>query len=291
MSEVTGGDSPSSESQSNIEVPVEIDDATMAELMGESPTQQAAPEQPEGESVAEQPVQPEEPIQEPEVSQGAQITPELLEQMQTRTAQAVAHAMQQGQTQGQAQETVLDVLIKNNPEVPRESLEWMVKATETISQNQFNEYTERLNRIERALSHQANDNITKQYESHLNSLADQLGIESDFDRQSMAALVTKRGLEQYGQKFDMEKASRLYKHIDHERRQASHSKQQAYVDKRTTEAAEEPPVKGSTSTATATEDILKGLKDPKDRSFNPTGRNFQKVLKNFIRHSENAALG
>ena len=294
--EETGATAPESAVESNVAIPTQIDPNTLAELF-EDPRLADS-------SGAEKQVQTEQateaerqlPTQEPESQQpsGVTLSPEQITNMQEQTAQAVARAVRSGQTEQQATKTVVDVLAEKNPDVPRESLEWMVTATETINQGRLGHMQSEIENLKRQQQQQVREATAQDYDSHLNTLAEQHGITSPFEREALAALTTKTGVEQHGHNFSKAEATRIYKNLTTKLREDTHNQNQQYVEKKINDSSNAPPITGSTSTDTANamaDQIRKGLNNPKDRSWDFRGDNFKKVMNSFLSEAEKKALG
>jgi len=292
--EETGAVAPESAVESDVAIPTQIDPNTLAELF-EDPRLGNSTETPSGqETETETAPAIEEPQSRESSQQGVTLSPEQMASMQEQTAHAVARAVRGGQTEQQATKTVLDVLAEKNPDVPRESLEWMVSANETINKDRLGYMQGEIDRLKRQSYQQQREATAQDYDSHLVDLAEQHGIKSQFEREALAALTTKTGVEQHGQNFSKAEATRIYKNLATKLREDTHNQNQQYVETKVSNSSNAPPITGSTSTDTAstvTDTIRKGLANPKDKSWDFRGDNFNKVMKSFLSEAEKKALG
>jgi|TARA_B100001250_G_scaffold34353_1_gene27788 hypothetical protein len=291
-----GAEAPQSADESEIVVPSQIDPATLAELFEDNslnsaqnePVTESAPE-----AVSQQPV--EQVVQEEPVNQEVRMSPEQISQMQRETAQAVAQAMQQGQTQQQANKSVTDLLVEANPDVPRESLEWMVKANHTINEPLITNMQREIQQLKQMQQRQQNESTAKDYDNHITDLAEQQGITSEFEREALSAMTTKVGLEQHGSKFSKADATRIFKNLTTKMRQESHAQNEQYVEKKVADTSNAPPVTGSTSTSTGSADVAakirEGLENPKDRTWDFRGDNFKNLITDYIKSTADKTLG
>lgn len=291
-----GAEAPQSADESEIVVPSQIDPATLAELFEDNslnPAQNAPATESAPAVDSQQPV--EQVVQEEPVNQEVRMTPEQISQMQRETAQAVAQAMQQGQTQQQANKSVTDLLVEANPDVPRESLEWMVKANQTINEPLIMNMQREIDQLKQMQQRQQHESTAKDYDNHITDLAEQHGITSDFEREALSAMTTKMGLEQHGSKFSKADATRIFKNLTTKMRQESHAQNEQYVEKKVADTSNAPPVTGSTSTNTASADVAKqireGLENPNDRSWDFRGDNFKNLLKDYLDTAGKRTLG
>jgi uncharacterized phage infection (PIP) family protein YhgE len=74
------------------------------------------------------------------------------------------------------------------------------------------------------------------------------------------------------------------------RRQEAHTQRQQYVDNKTAQQDNTPPVTHSNSTSSASENIMAGLKDPKNKKWGYRGQDFQKAVR-WLEQKGNDALG
>tara|TARA_R110000744_G_scaffold18074_1_gene48676 strand:- start:1538 stop:2428 length:891 start_codon:yes stop_codon:yes gene_type:complete len=274
------------------EVPEQIDDSTFEDLFGddqptdatsqgEEPTQSAPQPAPEPDlGPVDHP--PQQPMQNPQA-------------MIQQTVAATVQGLQQGQNQQQAVKTGLDRLKQANPNMSDDELKWMAGAVDTVVSSsplaaQMHHLQSRLNQVEQTNHRGAQEKVAGNYDHHLDALLDKAQVTDPFERKAMKAVVTQDGLQEYGQQFSHEAATRVFRNVNNTRRQEAHTQRQQYVSNKTAQQDNSPPVTHSNSTSSASENIMAGLKDPKNKSWGFRGQDFQKAVR-WLEQKSNDTLG
>jgi len=143
-----------------------------------------------------------------------------------------------------------------------------------------------VNQVANVESRQAMDDqktIRAQYESHLDGLLDSLHVTSGFDRSALKAQTTQQGMEKHGNSFSLNHASQLLRELNNQRLRERHASGEAEVDAATQDETNTPPVTAPQSgdTARATQ-VMNAVKDPRNRSMDFRGGDFQKMVKGFL---------
>jgi|TARA_R110002051_G_scaffold88266_1_gene155587 uncharacterized phage infection (PIP) family protein YhgE len=274
------------------EVPEQIDDSTFEDLFGddqptdatsqgEEPTQSAPQPAPEPDlGPVDHP--PQQPMQNPQA-------------MIQQTVAATVQGLQQGQNQQQAVKTGLDRLKAANPNMSDDELKWMAGAVDTVVSSsplaaQMHQLQSRLNQVEQTNQRGAQEKVAGNYDHHLDALLDKAQVTDPFERKAMKAVVTQDGLQEYGQQFSHEAATRVFRNVNNTRRQEAHTQRQQYVSNKTAQQDNSPPFTHSNSTSSASENIMAGLKDPKNKSWGFRGQDFQKAVR-WLEQKSNDTLG
>ena len=274
------------------EVPEQIDDSTFEDLFGDDqPTEATA----QGEEPTRSAPQPEpEPDLGP-VDQPPQQPRQDQQSMIQQTVAATVQGLQQGQNQQQAVQTGLDRLKAANPNMSDDELKWMAGAVDTVVSSsplaaQMHQLQSRLNQVEQTNHRGAQEKIAGNYDQHLDGLLDKAQVTDPFERKALKAVVTQDGLQEYGQQFSHEAATRVFRNVNNSRRQEAHTQRQQYVDNKTAQQDNTPPVTHSNSTSSASENIMAGLTDPKNKSWGFRGQDFQKAVR-WLEKKSNDTLG
>ena len=268
------------------EVPEQIDDNTFDELFGD-----AQPTEPDetGEPQPEANAQPEpdadvEPVDQAALEQQYAATRRQQDQqMIQNTVAATVQGMQGGQTPEQAVKTGLDQLKENNPIMSEDELKWMANSVEDVLSRspvvqQMQQLHQRINRVEQEHSRNAQERVKGSYDQHLDGLLDKANVTDAFERKAMKAVGTQEGLSRFGDNFSHETATRVFRDINNERRQEAHAQRQQYVETKGQQQKATPPVTHSQSTSSASENIMAGLKDPKNKRWGFRGDDFKKAV-------------
>ena len=310
MSEVTDGAAvEAQQTEAAMPIPEEIDASTFAELaelaekngvrpMPGTERPQAAPEEPAEESSEEQAPQIEDvpdevPTPNPQQQQA---------QLQQLIAQTVAATMagqnsQQGQPQQQEPDLV-EQLAQENQGMDRSSMEWFLKNVQKVIQNELNRelgaVKQDLNSVKGVVGASQQDNTIKQYDDHVNALLDNAGVTNEFERESLKAMTTQRGLDGWrnqGQQFNLDRATQIFRQINNNRLESAHEDRKKYVAEKQESVAKAPPQQVSQGNASAAESIYKRLRDPNDKAMNFNAGDFTKTVKEFMKKGTNGALG
>jgi hypothetical protein len=199
------------------------------------------------------------------------------------TVRSTIEGMQGGQTPEQAVKTGLDQLKENNPNMSEDELKWMANSVEDVLSRspvvqQMQHLHQRINRVEQEHSRNAQERVKGSYDQHLDGLLDKANVTDAFERKAMKAVVTQEGLSRFGDNFSHQTATQVFRDINNERRQEAHAQRQQYVETKGQQQKATPPVTHSQSTSSASENIMAGLKDPKNKRWGFRGDDFKKAV-------------
>lgn len=297
MSEATHPQPVAEESQpqkSGIEVPEHIDDATFDELLtglqGEVPSQEGeAASTAEEVPAAEQETLPEAAGSAP---QGDAVTKDQLGQLINYVAQATTQAQNTGQDPEVVRNQAMEKLAEKTG-MDKAGLEQLGEVIGEMSRGQNNARDRQIQQLGQQIQNLTNERTVNGYERHLDGLLDRAQVNEgdEFTRRALKAMVTQEGMRRYGQGFNMDQASQLFRQLNNDRVKASHDQQTRYVEDKQETVRQAPPVQNASGTGSAAADILAGLNDPNDKSFDFRGKNFKKLVRNFARDRAKQALG
>lgn len=288
-------DSANTESEP-FEVPEQIDDSTFDELFGDA---QPAPSEKTGETQPAADAQPETDggVETDSVALARQyrdVKHVQDQQMIQNTVRSTLEGMQPTNQQ-QVVKTVLDQLKETNPSMGDDELKWMASTVETVVASsplvqQMQHMHQRMNQVEHEHGRVRQERVKGSYDAHLEELLDKANITEGFERKAMKAIVTQDGLQQYGDNFSHETATRVFRDINNARREEAHTQRQQYVETKGQQEKSAPPVTHSHSTSSASENIMAGLKDPKNKRWGFRGDDFKKAV-NWLAEKGDDALG
>ena len=258
--------------------PVEVTQDIINEMFGDT----AAP-------ATQEPAEaePEESEPEEEVVQTRQTTPEqMLYQLVPAIVQATIAQTQKG-NQAPAPD-VVDQLAAQLPGADRQGLEVLVKTVQTaMAQNPVTSKVEELSgrqqQLENIVRQQAQQGVLQDFDKHMDKLLDQAKVTDTTEREMIYNTVIHRGAKQYGQQFDKDKASLVFRRLNSERTRSTHQQQQKYVETKQEEAASEPPIRHGKAPGAASESVMRELQNPQNKSFSFNGKNFNRLVKGLIK--------
>jgi|TARA_R110002073_G_scaffold141383_9_gene292505 hypothetical protein len=224
------------------------------------------------------------------------------QQLQALIAQTVAATMagqqQQQPQQSQVEPDLLEQIAQENQGMDRDGVKWFVDNVQKVIQSELNRelgaVKNDLNSVKGAVGAAQQDNTVKQYENHMNTLLDSAGVDNEFERESLRAMTTQRGLDGWrnnNQQFNLDRATQIFRNLNNSRLESSHSDRKQYVADKQSSSNSAPPQQVSTGNASAAESIYKRLRDPEDKAMNFNAGDFTKTVREFMKKGTQGALG
>ena len=105
----------------------------------------------------------------------------------------------------------------------------------------------------------------------------------------MLSAIASKGMQKYGQQFNMDHAKALFRELNNQRVRSRHEANQQYVADKTQETQETPPLQTGQSGATATESIQNAIRDPNNKSMDFRGQALEDTVKRFLEAGDRAA--
>ena len=276
--------------------PEVVDDAVFDELYQQTMVP-AAPE-PQAEQAPETPTVPEAPAAEQPTSETETLRREVdqLKGVLTTLAQHAASNTQQAPAQQAAPDAgaqMTDILKREFPEADDQAIQRLNNVFTEASKMQVQQAVQPLNQqiaaVTQAVTHQQNEATKTQYTRELESLADQAGIGDAYERDLMLSAIASKGMQKYGQQFNMDHAKALFRELNNQRVRSRHEANQQYVADKTQETQETPPLQTGQSGATATESIQNAIRDPNNKSMDFRGQALEDTVKRFLEAGDRAA--
>ena len=276
--------------------PEVVDDAVFDELYQQTMVP-AAPE-PQAAQAPETPTVPEAPAAEQPTSETETLRREVdqLKGVLTTLAQHAASNTQQAPAQQAAPDAgaqMTDVLKREFPEADDQAIQRLNNVFTEASKMQVQQAVQPLNQqiaaVTQAVTQQQNEATKSQYTKELESLADQAGIGDAYERDLMLSAIASKGMQKYGQQFNMDHAKALFRELNNQRVRSRHEANQQYVADKTQETQETPPLQTGQSGATATESIQNAIRDPNNKSMDFRGQALEDTVKRFLEAGDRAA--
>ena len=276
--------------------PEVVDDAVFDELYQQTMVP-AAPE-PQAEQAPETPTVPEAPAAEQPTSETETLRREVdqLKGVLTTLAQHAASNTQQAPAQQAAPDAgaqMTDILKREFPEADDQAIQRLNNVFTEASKMQVQQAVQPLNQqiaaVTQAVTQQQNEATKSQYTKELESLADQAGIGDAYERDLMLSAIASKGMQKYGQQFNMDHAKALFRELNNQRVRSRHEANQQYVADKTQETQETPPLQTGQSGATATESIQNAIRDPNNKSMDFRGQALEDTVKRFLEAGDRAA--
>ena len=309
MSEVTDGAAVDTQQpEADLSLPEEITADTFAQLAELAENNGIRPipgtEAP-ATTVEETPESPEaEPSNDGLLNEAPNVDPQQQQQqLQALIAQTVAATMAGQQQQQQPQQApnepdLFEQMAQENQGMDRDSVKWFVNNVQKVIQSELNRelgaVKNDLNSVKGAVGAAQQDSTVKQYENHMNALLDNAGVDNEFERESLRAMTTQRGLDGWrnnNQQFNLDRATQIFRSLNNSRLESSHSDRKQYVADKQSSAESAPPKQVSTGNASAAESIYKRLRDPNDKAMNFNAGDFTKTVREFMKKGTQGALG
>ena len=276
--------------------PEVVDDAVFDELYQQTMVP-AAPE-PQAAQAPETPTVPEAPAAEQPTSETETLRREVdqLKGVLTTLAQHAASNTQQAPAQQAAPDAgaqMTDILKREFPEADDQAIQRLNNVFTEASKMQVQQAVQPLNQqiaaVTQAVTQQQNEATKSQYTKELESLADQAGIGDAYERDLMLSAIASKGMQKYGQQFNMDHAKALFRELNNQRVRSRHEANQQYVADKTQETQETPPLQTGQSGATATESIQNAIRDPNNKSMDFRGQALEDTVKRFLEAGDRAA--
>ena len=276
--------------------PEVVDDAVFDELYQQTMVP-AAPE-PQAAQAPETPTVPEAPAAEQPTGETEALRREVdqLKGVLTTLAQHATSNTQQASAQQAAPDAgaqMTDVLKREFPEADDQAIQRLNNVFTEASKMQVQQAVQPLNQqiaaVTQAVTQQQNEATKSQYTKELESLADQAGIGDAYERDLMLSAIASKGMQKYGQQFNMDHAKALFRELNNQRVRSRHEANQQYVADKTQETQETPPLQTGQSGATATESIQNAIRDPNNKSMDFRGQALEDTVKRFLEAGDRAA--
>ncbi len=194
------------------------------------------------------------------------------------------------------QESLEKQLLEANPDVDPKAVKWMIDTAGKIAEHQIDEKVngeiaplkQQLAQVSQFAAQSANEKVLSEYDTSMNDLANQAGVQDDYTRNLMKDAVAARGQRVYGQNFNIDHAKKLFRDINNERLHQGHQQQSQYVANKQNMQNNAPPQQHAEGATSSIESIQKAIRDPKNKSMDLRGDGFETTVKRFLDAGDNA---
>ena len=228
------------------------------------------------------------PQQEPQVqqpSEALEVEPTVDSQaLRERVAQlegVIGQMAQQGNAQNNQQQAPQDIeqeILKANKDLDPSAVKFLV---DTASKKE-------LYGLKQAVSQNANEKVVNDFNSYMDGLAKQAGVTDPFMQGLLRDAVTSRGMQRYGNDFNVDHAKALFREVNNERLRTGHQNDTQYVQEKQSNEQSSPPIQHGVSGQSAVESFQDQLRDPNRKDMDFKSENFQDSVKNFLAAGDRA---
>jgi hypothetical protein len=149
--------------------------------------------------------------------------------------------------------------------------------------------TQQLAAVTAAVTQQQNEATKSQYTSELEDLAQQAGIDDAYERDLMLSAVASKGMQKHGNGFNMDHAKALFRELNNQRVRSRHQANNQYVQEKTQETNNTPPLQTGQSGGTATESIQNAIRDSNNPDMDFRGQGMENTVRRFLEAGDRAA--
>ena len=242
------------------------------------------------------------PQQEPQVqqpSEAPEVEPTVDSQaLRERVAQlegVIGQMAQQGNAQNNQQQAPQDIeqeILKANKDLDPSAVKFLVDTASKIADDKLKQavvpMAKELYGLKQAVSQNANEKVVNDFNSSMDSLAKQAGVTDPFMQGLLRDAVTSRGMQRYGNDFNVDHAKALFREVNNERLRTGHQNDTQYVQEKQSNEQSSPPVQHGVSGQSAVESFQDQLRDPNRKDMDFKSENFQDSVKNFLAAGDRA---
>lgn len=149
--------------------------------------------------------------------------------------------------------------------------------------------TQQLAAVTAAVTQQQNEVTKTQYTSELEDLAQQAGIDDAYERDLMLSAIASKGMQKHGNGFNMDHAKALFRELNNQRVRSRHEANNQYVQEKTQETNNTPPLQTGQSSGTATESIQNAIRDANNPDMDFRGQGLENTVRRFLEAGDRAA--
>tara|TARA_R110002020_G_scaffold3771_5_gene16733 strand:+ start:5453 stop:6352 length:900 start_codon:yes stop_codon:yes gene_type:complete len=267
--------------------PETVDDSVFDDLYhqatGIGEAREEAPQEPQVQQSREAPVA--------EPSEDSQALRERVAQLEGVLGQMA----QQGNAQGNQQQAPQDIeqeILAANKDLDPAAVKFLVDTAGKIADDKLKQavmpMAKELYGLKQAVSQNANEKTVTDFNASMDSLAQQAGVTDPFMQGLLRDAVTSRGMQRYGNDFNVDHAKALFREVNNERLRTGHQQDTQYVQEKQSNEQSSPPVQHGVSGQSAVESFQDQLRDPNRKDMDFKSENFQDSVKNFLAAGDRA---
>ena len=244
----------------------------------------------------------EEASQEPQVQQSSEapgVEPSGDSQaLRERVAQlegVLGQMAQQGNAQGNQQQAPKDIeqeILAANKDLDPAAVKFLVDTASKVADDKLKQavmpMAKELYGLKQAVSQTANEETGSDFNSSMDGLAKQAGVTDPFMQGLLRDAVTSRGMQRYGNDFNVDHAKALFREVNNERLRTGHQQDTQYVQEKQSNEQSSPPVQHGVSGQSAVESFQDQLRDPNRKDMDFKSEGVQDSVKSFLAAGDRA---
>lgn len=213
---------------------------------------------------------------------------------------ALAHiVVQQKQTNGEdpnatpasVMEDGLSEMAPNDPQGAKELSRIFREEINNVMNEKIAPLNEQLGTVQGIVAQGASERIRDEYNTHLDGLLNHLKVEDGWDRDALKAQVTTEGTQKFGKAFNLQNAGQLLREKNNTRLRSRHAENLSETTAAENDANNTPPVQSPQTGNTVATTIRDQVKNPANKAMDFRGGDFQKVVRQWMSHADDALTG
>ena len=290
MTEATNQQMPAEEqsAEANIPQPETVDESVFDDLYHQATGIGAREEAPQSPPVQESSSPP--AAENTEDSQALRERVAQLEGVLGQMAQQGAAAS--SQEQQQAPQDIEQEILAQNKDLDPSAVKFLVDTAGKIADNKLKQavipMAKELYGLKKVVSQNSNEKVVSDFNSSMDNLASQAGVTDPFMKDLIRDAVASRGMQRYGNDFNVDHAKALFREVNNERLRTGHQQDTQYVQDKQSNEQTAPPVQHGVSGQAAVESFQNQLRYPLRKDMDFKSENFQDSVKQFLAAGERA---
>ena len=274
--------------EASIPQPETVDDSVFDDLYqqatGIGEVREAAPQEPQVQQPREVPA--EEPTGDP------QALRDRVAQLEGVLGQMAQQGVAQSNEQQSAPQDIEQEILAANKDLDPSAVKFLVDTAGKIADNKLKQavipMAKELYGLKKVVSQNSNEKVVSDFNSSMDTLASQAGVTDPLMNDLIRDAVASRGMQRYGNDFNVDHAKALFREVNNERLRTGHQQDTQYVQDKQSNEQTAPPVQHGVSGQAAVESFQNQLRDPQRKDMDFKSENFQDSVKQFLAAGERA---
>ena len=274
--------------EASIPQPETVDDSVFDDLYqqatGIGEVREAAPQEPQVQQPREVPA--EEPTGDP------QALRDRVAQLEGVLGQMAQQGVAQSNEQHSAPQDIEQEILAANKDLDPSAVKFLVDTAGKIADNKLKQavipMAKELYGLKKVVSQNTNEKVDSDFNSSMDNLSSQAGVTDPFMKDLIRDAVASRGMQRYGNDFNVDHAKALFREVNNERLRTGHQQDTQYVQDKQSNEQTAPPVQHGVSGQAAVESFQNQLRDPQRKDMDFKSENFQDSVKQFLAAGERA---
>lgn len=274
--------------EASIPQPETVDDSVFDDLYqqatGIGEVREAAPQEPQVQQPREVPAE--------EPTGDAQALRDRVAQLEGVLGQMAQQGVAQSNEQQSAPQDIEQEILAANKDLDPSAVKFLVDTAGKIADNKLKQavipMAKELYGLKKVVSQNSNEKVVNDFNSSMDNLASQAGVTDPFMKDLIRDAVASRGMQRYGNDFNVDHAKALFREVNNERLRTGHQQDTQYVQDKQSNEQTAPPVQHGVSGQAAVESFQNQLRDPQRKDMDFKSENFQDSVKQFLAAGERA---